>query len=172
MSIQDFAALAEMLASAGVIISLIYLATQIKQTNTLNRSAVHQGLAERQSEFASNIALSPEMSALIAKVQYANITRDDVPDVERIQIGYMFLTLVHHIYLMYQQHKEGILSAAEIEEWVGSKTRLIATPYMNSVWPTLHTAFPADFSRWFETRYNLDTPPDDWQDPHIRTGQD
>ena len=170
MSIQDFAAFAEIIASLGVIFSLVYVARQIRQTNTLNRSAAHQAINTEFSGVTTTIATNPELAALVARVHYTNVVRDDLNEVERIKLGYLFTSIANQIYFMYQQLQEGILSEKEVSEWQSTSV-LLGRPYMHSLWPVLSQTYPVDFRRWFEARYNLDPPPEGWRDPFLEKQQ-
>jgi hypothetical protein len=47
MSIADLSALAEMIAAVAVVITLVYLARQIQQANTLARAQTRQIMVEQ-----------------------------------------------------------------------------------------------------------------------------
>lgn len=171
MTIQDFAAFAEIIASIGVIFSLVYVARQINQTNTLNRSSVQQQINGQMANWSNTIASSPELTAVLTKVQFHGLVRDEATEEERIQLGYMLSSILNAFHLMHQQMIEGILTESDLDDWHHTSA-LLNRPYFNSVWPVLAAGYPADFQSWIEARYHLDPAQADWKDPYINDGKD
>ena len=157
MSIQDISAFAEIIASLGVIISLIYVARQIRQTNTLNRSATHQEISAQSVNLANSVATNPELCAVVAKVLYHDLVREEATEIERVQMAFLLTAILDNNYLMFQQIQEGILTEKEVGELKGSGTSLLARPYLASAWPILRSAYPSDYQRWVEKKFNLDS---------------
>ena len=171
MTIQDVAALAEIIAAIAVIFSLIYLARQIRQTNIINRSAAHQAINAQMSENAIAVAANPSLAAVFSKVHYHGLKRENATEIERIQLAYLYSAIINAIHFMHQQMKAGILSESEVNEWVVG-TAVLRVPYLHSLWPVLSGTYPEDFQRWFEARYHLDRPPADWKDPVMQPARE
>lgn len=153
--IQQIAGFAELIGAIGVILSLLYVGKQLKQTNSMSRSAVHQTLSSQMSEWTMGVAASPSLAECIAKVHFDDLVREDATDVEKIQIGYALVGIIGQIYMVYEQRKERILSESEADVY-GPTNALLTKPYLASAWPILRGTYPADFCRWFEQRYQLD----------------
>jgi hypothetical protein len=146
---------AEVIGAIGVILSLLYVGKQLKQTNAMSRSAARQALSAELNDWAMAIASSPSLAESLAKVHFQELVRSDATDVERIQIGYAFVGFVGQMHLAYEQTKEGILTEKELSDLHGPSRGLMRQRYLSSVWPILRHTYPEDFCGWLERRYNL-----------------
>ncbi len=155
MTLLEWGALGELIGGIAIIASLIYVGRQLKQTNSMSRSAVRQELSSEANYWAMSIAAEPSLAEAIAKVHFHGLERENATDQERIQIGYALLGLVGQIFLAYEQWKEGILTDKELDELNGPRIEILSNPYLASVWPKLRAGYPKDFNDWFERRYGL-----------------
>lgn len=153
--LDQISSVAELIGALGVILSLVYVGKQLKQTNLMTRSSVHLTRSNVLVDWATTIACAPELCETLAKVHYHKLVREDATDVERMQLGYLFAALLAQIHMSFEQHKEGILSQEEVEEFFGPAAAVIAQPYLASAWPILKGGYPIDFQEWFQSRYNL-----------------
>lgn len=151
---EQITSISELVGAIGVILSLLYVGRQLKQTNSMSRSAVHQSLSSQMSEWTMGVAVSPSLAACVAKVHFNNLVRDEATDVEKIQLGYALVGIIAQIYMVYEQRKEGILSQSEADVY-GPSNALLTKPYLASAWPILRGTYPPDFCEWFEQRYRL-----------------
>lgn len=157
MSIQDLAALGEIVGAIAVVVSLLYVGRQLQQSNAMSRSEIRNQLSAQASAWAASIAASPSLSAAMSKAHFHELVREDATETERIQIAYVYVGFVGQIHMAYEQMKEGFLSAEELDEYYGVRTPLLRLPYLRSLWPLLSTNYPADFQHWFESRHGLST---------------
>lgn len=67
MSLQDFASVGELLGAVGVIISLIYLAAQVRQNTAALRASSITGITDRTAESMGMVASNPELARLLGK---------------------------------------------------------------------------------------------------------
>ena len=155
MTLLEWGALGELIGGIAIIASLIYVGRQLKQSNSMARSAVRQELSSEFNVWATSIASSPSLTEALAKVHFHGLKREDATDQERVQLAYIFLGIVGQLHLAYEQRKEGILTGRELEGYFGPGTELFSKPYLATVWPVLHKTYPQDFNEWFEQRFKL-----------------
>ncbi len=155
MTLLEWGALGELMGGIAIIASLIYVGRQLKQSNSMARSAVRQELSSEFNVWATSIASSPSLTEALAKVHFHGLKREDATDQERVQIAYTYLGIVGQLHLAYEQYKEGNLTGQELEGYMGSSSELFSKPYLASVWPFLHKTYPPDFNEWFERRFKL-----------------
>jgi len=67
MTFQDLGSVAELIGSIGVVVSLAYLAIQVRQNTTLLRMAATQNLVTANIDINRDIAGNKELSELIQK---------------------------------------------------------------------------------------------------------
>ncbi len=155
MTLLEWGALGELIGGIAIIVSLIYVGRQLKQSNSMARSAVRRELSSELNVWATSIASSPSLTEALAKVHFHSLKREDATDQERVQIAYIFVGIVGQLHFAYEQCKEGIMTERELEEYLGSSTELFSKPYLASLWPVLHKSYPTDFNEWFERQFKL-----------------
>jgi hypothetical protein len=125
LDIQDFGAIGELIGAAGVIVSLVYLARQIRQSNEQTKRGEVDAI---QSEFASIRRLiyqSPDLSELMARGS------ESPKDLDPAEID-RFSALIDDFFLVGSQIKlkveQGVL---EQDIWEGVKPfyeRIVSSP--------------------------------------------
>ncbi len=155
MTLLEWGALGELVGGIAIIASLIYVGRQLKQTNSMSRSAVRQELSAEANVWAMSVASSPSLAEAIGKAQLRNLELEDATDQERMQIGYTIYAVVNQQHLAFEQWKEGNLTEHELYEFFGKATGLLSSRYVASIWPFICDAYPKDFGEWYERRYKL-----------------
>ena len=111
MNWDAIGAISEAVGAAAVIITLAYLAVQIRQNTQMNASALRQSFYDYTARQMLHGTDSAEFSELLAK---AGMTDETLSPGERLQISRMF----HAVFVGYQgayfQHKQGALGQ---EDW-------------------------------------------------------
>ena len=106
MNWDAIGAISEAVGAAAVIITLAYLAVQIRQNTQMNASALRQSFYDYTARQMLHGTDSAEFSALLAK---AGMTDEPLSPGERLQISRMF----HAVFVGYQgaffQHRQGAL---------------------------------------------------------------
>jgi len=153
--LEQITGFTELVGAVGVILSLLYVGKQLKQTNTMSRSAARQSLSTQMNDWAMAIAASPSLSESFSKVHFQGLVREGATELERIQVAYAFLGIVGQIHFAYELQKEGILTQEEVDGLNGPGGVLFRQPYLASLWPNLRPTYPQDFGRWFERRYGI-----------------
>ena len=106
MNWDAIGAIAEIVGAAAVIVTLAYLAIQIRQNTQMNASALRQSFYDYTARQMLHGSDSTEFSELLAK---AGTTDKPLTPGERMQISRMF----HAVFVGYQgayfQHKQGAL---------------------------------------------------------------
>lgn len=69
MNWDAVAAIGEMLGSAAVLVTLIYLSVQVSQTNKISKAAVSRELQQRYYDLYALIATDPEVRGLVTRMQ-------------------------------------------------------------------------------------------------------
>lgn len=118
MTIQDWGAIGELIGGVAVIVTLIYLALQIRQnTRAIKLSTVH-GIAE---SFRSQYALVGQSDS-VAELYTTGLLRPETLDQSQ---GVQFYALMHNMVRGYEdayyQHAEGALDS---KYWSGMQSQM------------------------------------------------
>ena len=99
MNWEAIGVVAEVVAATGVIITLVYVAIQIKQNTASTRTLTQQQLFDSVMEVNCRIADSPDIAKLMVK---ANIDYTTLESEEQIRLNYLFInwfTLWHSAFV-------------------------------------------------------------------------
>lgn len=132
----------EIVAAAGVIITLAYLARQISQTNRIGHASVVRELQQRYHELYSLVVSDSEVAQLVAKLTDPDYRAESEVDEQRLQnlaglVAGMYFS-AHTAYdegqmseKVYQIYCEDVI--ARLDQWPALK------PYLQKVigrWPS------------------------------------
>ena len=134
----------EIVAAAGVIITLAYLARQISQTNRIGHASVVRELQQRYHELYSLVVSDLEVAQLVAKLTDPDYRAESEVDEQRLQhlaglVAGMYFS-AHTAYdegqmseMVYRIYCEDVI--ARLDQWPALK------PYLQKVigrWPSGH----------------------------------
>lgn len=117
MNWEAISAIGEIVGATAVVVSLLYLAVQVRQNTKVARAATRTALARDQQAAASDLVTGDDM----ARIFHAHINGEDVEPHQMIRLqarayrDFRFWDNAHY------QFREGMLSA---EEWNGIRENL------------------------------------------------
>ncbi len=106
MSWDAISAISEAIAATAVVITLAYLAVQIRQSTKMNASALRQSFYDYTARQMLHGTDSPQFSALLAR---AGMTNEALSPGERLQILRMYQSVFVGYQGAYFQHRHGAL---------------------------------------------------------------
>ncbi len=119
MTLQDLGSIGELLGALGVIVSLIYLAVQIRQNTRSLRASTQQGVLDTQSNF-SMLLLHNDNVARAYRIGIEDLGK--LSDDERVQFDTLLITMFRNFQNLYLQHGS---SALEKELWEGFRRNML-----------------------------------------------
>ena len=141
-------AVGELVAAVGVIVSLAYLAAQVRQNTKSIRSAANQDLltsfndvmqATRQSAFGAR------MYDVTVRGAWDELSPEEVPAARMGLIA--VLRVFEQAYL---QHKAGLLDDEIWEGWATQMQLSLGLPGFAQGWTAIRTMLNADFAAWMD----------------------
>ncbi len=136
-------ALGEAIGAAGVILSLLYLASQVRQNTKFSRAATRQALSDGAQRLASDVVEIDD----IARIMQDAMDGKEVKPHERLRIQGRCLRDLRFWDNSYYQYTEGLLTA---DEWDGFRENLrliFQFPYYTDYWEKLQVIFSVPFRR-------------------------
>ena len=106
MTIQDLGSIGEFVAAVATIVTLAYLATQIRQNTRAVRATSHQAATDSFNAINTLVAHDPCLARIyrVGSDGLANLTED-----ERVQFSFLFLAAFRVFETVYYQSKAGTL---------------------------------------------------------------
>jgi trehalose-6-phosphatase len=149
-SIQDLGAAGELVGAIGVVVTLVYLAYQIRQnTHQLEQSTL---AARAAAQNASNTALRETRASIFETEEMAeifhvgNLNPEDLRDVSRLRYR---LALQNVTDVMLEIYAQTMATGFAPETWNTQGAtlveRILATPGGQWFWATFGDNYPSDF---------------------------
>jgi hypothetical protein len=112
-------AVSEVIAAVAVVISLVYLAAQVRQANKIARATTRNAIAESAQSLTRDIIDDREMAEIFVK----HLNGEKLNAVEALRMAGRCYRDMRHWENIYYQVREGLLTA---EEWSGFRKNLAA----------------------------------------------
>jgi len=114
--LQVYAAVAEIVSAAAIVVSLLYVASEFRQSQTVTERDADNQLFERVRETNRILIENPGVAALVIQAEEAP---EQLTKVDRLR----YLALQHQFFdgweLAWGYHVDGVLSAEAWREWDG-----------------------------------------------------
>lgn len=143
MSLESIALISEILASIAVVITLVYLAKQVKQSTRVNRAAARHSL----SEFAMELTkFRAEHADRWAKVMQEEDL--DPGDLEFRNWNHMMLLL--HAETYFHHHQLNLMPDNHWNNYAKFIMAALDSPGFETYWKEVGFAFSEGFSAWMD----------------------
>ena len=142
MSLEALAYLGEVIGAVAVVVSLVYLAVQIRQSTQAQRTENYGRALERISNIQALWSHDDDLSALLAKGAEDSAK---LSPPERIRFTYAFLELFGAIEFMFHAYKEGAIPEKVWARWSETVAWWMSLRGVQDWWRHLPVSFTADF---------------------------
>jgi hypothetical protein len=146
--------MAEAIGAAGVILSLLYLASQVRQNTKLSRAATRQALADGAQRLASDVLEIDD----IARILQDAMDGKEVKPHERLRLSARCLRDLRYWDNAHYQYTQGLLTE---EEWDGFRVNLqviFQFPAYRDYWDNFQVMFSAPFRRELNSLLTQEQP--------------
>lgn len=148
VTLEQFASIGEIIGGIGVVVSLVYLAIQIRSNTEAERTSTYQSIVSDFGALNNSMASSPELSYMFAQgmEDYHQLKPD-----EQARVSQMFFQCFHYFENMFYQYRKGYLDE---EVWAGWR-RLMLTyhsrPGFQTWWKYRRDVYSEPFAHFLET---------------------
>jgi hypothetical protein len=148
VTLESLGNLGEFVGSIAVIISLVYLAIQIKKNTEAERTSTYRSIVSDFGFMNQSMASDPELTMLYIKGM------EDfgaLEPSEKARVSQVFYMTFRYFENMYYQHRRGYL---EGEVWTGWERIMLAyfgRPGFQTWWSARRDVFSESFVRFLET---------------------
>ena len=147
MNWDAVAALAELIGAVAVIITVAYLAVQIRQNTKTAHSGVQQGMLHPLHSVWLALSQDPELARLLIK---ANREYESLTPEEALRFG----SFVNDILAIWSsvrlQHQRSFVDAELWQSWDANFRKVFQAPGFQRVWESEKDTWHADFRRHVE----------------------
>ncbi len=125
MNWEAIGAIGEILGAIAVLVTLVYLAAQIRQNSRFVKAATYHSTSRARNEFNFAVATTPELSALLARARDDN-TSFDAEERQR------FNSLMWGLFNLFEdslvQHENGLLTPESWESTRWAMADMLSSP--------------------------------------------
>ena len=146
MSFSDLASIGSFVSGAAVLVSLIYLALQVRQAERNQRALMQQGRANRVSDGCMRMA-EPALSLVYSKGRGGdeNLTLEQLDQ---------FMNICRSAFLSgedsFLQHLSGQLDATAYNSFVAGARSIFTLPGMRAAWRLSFHQYGNEFARFMD----------------------
>jgi len=145
MSLTDVASLGSLLSSAAVLVSLLFLGVQLRQSNRNQRSLMQQGRSTRNVDLLSRLT-DPKLTDVLLRV----FRGETVTDVEYLML-YGYIASVFWSYEdCFLQFRSGTLDTKSWASDVATLKRLLSNPAYRGVWRAVRDAMGTEYKSFID----------------------
>jgi hypothetical protein len=156
MSLEDLGNIGEFLAAIGVIVSLIYLAMQIRQNTRSVRASTFHESSSRAGDLMRAIAEQKELARILHTGLGAPDQIED--DVDRLRFGMLLSAVFRGYEDLFFQYRAGTLSSESWDAWRNSLRNILGNPGFPPFWGIRRLSFSESFRQFVEAERETGEP--------------
>ena len=147
MSLNDLANIGQVVGAIAVVISLIYVALQIRQNTNAVRSATAQTVHEHFAKWYHLVAADDELAQIVAKGlrDYGSLSEK-----ERVRFVAAFMSFLSYSQNAFLKWREGLLASPLWLGWELVIMNLVCAPGGKAFWKDRAYMFGEEFRRYIE----------------------
>jgi len=147
MNLNDLANLGQIIGAVAVVISLFYVASQIRQNTNAVRSATAQTVHEHFAKWYHLVAADDELSQIVAKGlrDYGSLSEK-----ERVRFIAAFMSFLSYSQNAFLKWREGLLASPLWMGWQHVIMNLVGAPGGKAFWKDRAYMFGDEFRRYIE----------------------
>ncbi len=125
MNWEAIAATGEILGAVAVLVTLIYLAAQIRQNTATVATATYDSVLNEINNI--NIAIA-QNEALASIVYHGMYDPDSLSEMDRVRFSFVFRGVCNQWLKMFRLHEKGVLTRSEFELYAAEMAQVFRTP--------------------------------------------
>ena len=149
--IEALGNLGDFIGGMGVIITVIYLAIQVKRNTESNQATAYQAVVASLSDWSMSLGLNENMTRIVA---VGAADRNALNDGEKDQFNMVFTSLIRHFENVHFQHVSGAITKDQWEGWESRIRGTFASPGVSEFWKEQQLAFSPVFREFIESQHN------------------
>jgi hypothetical protein len=152
MTLEDLADIAQIVASFGVIVSLIYLARQVVQNTRMMRASVSSDRVQRDFDLSGSIISNRDFAEIWCRARGDLDTLDEVDQVRVIMHSRSAIKHWHNMFAMRQQH---LVSDSDWNELLWLIQHFGGIQNTRGAWAMFKDSFEKPFQDFIEQRFAI-----------------
>ena len=148
MNWNAIAAVGEIVAALAVLISVLYLARQIRQSALASVSDLHQGISQSYQGANELLAGSPDLADIVVR---GATSRSDLSQAEQLRFDSLMTNFFNITENLHRQESSRNLFTSQRSELIAATVRKrLVFPGVSEWWSENTDDFSAEFVQWVE----------------------
>ena len=144
MNMAKLQEILSLIASAGVIASIIFLGIEMQQNTDMMRSQTRNAIVENQLSFYESITDNPQLAIIMTELRKdANFYANGTP--ERLRYHFFVMSQLRMWENEWYQYQKGLFDQKEFDSRVNTWKTNIAVPINAIIWTNIRGDFSEDF---------------------------
>lgn len=148
MTIEQLGSLGEFIAAIATLMTLGYLAIQVRQNTKALRASTFQQVSEAMAQNVSHLTDNGDLAGIALKVASGEV----LAPVERLRYQGLMLMSMRRLESIYQQHQLGSIDADQIKGFELSMISLVKEPVALEWWAKAKITFDQRFAEYVDKR--------------------
>lgn len=148
MTLDQIAAFAEIIASLGVVVSLIYVARQLRQSNKLMQIGAADARVQRDFDIANQLVSNREFAQVWLKGSAEGLASMDAVDQARVMFFNRHAIL--HWSNMFELNRDGLLPASSWQEMSALIRMVSRQQSLRETWQQIREGFDPAFRAFLD----------------------
>jgi hypothetical protein len=155
MTLETMVAISQLVAAIGVILSLLFLALQLRQNTKAIRSASIQNIVQSMSETAQTGVENQHLVPIMLK---ANAGLETLSEEDRARLHFWFVMAIRRFEGVYFQRTLGLVDPAVIDGFERSNLSILASKSGRVWWSKGKEIFNSQFVSYVDAQLSKVTP--------------
>jgi len=149
MTIEELGSIGELLAAVATLVTLIYLAVQVRQNTRALQSSTFQNITGEMAKNVEPISTNEDVAAIMVKgiPDPASLTPE-----ERLRLASVFVATFRRLESVFVQNQLGSISDEMKEGFEFSIVNLLNTPFGREWWQSARVTFFQPYVEHLEQR--------------------
>jgi len=135
MSLSDLASVGSLVSGVAVLVSLVYLALQVRQTEKNQRAQISQGVIDRTSDMNMWVIDSQMLDVFLK----ARNQQTDLSEKEIFHLSIIFRVLLSNSQDAYVQHSAGLIDQLTFDQTMTTLKYWLGNPIFRAIWKSQNT---------------------------------
>ena len=155
MNWEAIGAIGEIVGAAAVVLTLIYLAGQVKTSNRLSRAEAWRAPNSDLNSINSSFGVDPVFRKAMARFYWEQLGRSHFEMDETMVLDMYLISLTNLYEQLFREVREGILPESALIDF--GAQNVISSVYYQESWPAYKANFGPSFAEYFENRFISNT---------------
>ena len=147
----DLVALTQIVSTLAVLVSLLYVARQLKLRTAAARAAAYQWFVAQETSLANAILTDARLTEVFDRAVAKRLPFETFSDIDRTTLMMLCVQQARIYETMHRQVNEGVLDPSALN--LVANMTFLTSPAWRGVWPRVSEALSPDFVAYFDRRH-------------------